>query len=46
MAQVYKSDIQLTFIVAMVTKMATKIGCKLEIDHFEANLRRLTEKLT
>ena len=26
MAQVYKSDISLTFTVAMVTKIATKIG--------------------
>ena len=26
MAQVYKSDISLTFTVAMVTKMAAKIG--------------------
>ena len=26
MTQVYKSDISLTFTVAMVTKMATKIG--------------------
>ena len=26
MAQVYKSDISLTFIVAMVTKMAAQIG--------------------
>ena len=46
MAQVYKPDISLTFTVAMVTKMAAKIGWKWEIDHFGANLRRLTEQLT
>ena len=46
MAQMYKSDISLTFTVAMVTKMATKIGWKQEIDHFGANFRRLTEQLT
>ena len=46
MAQVYKSDISLTFTVAMITKMAAKIGWKKEIDHFGANLRRLTEQFT
>ena len=46
MAQVYKSDISFTFTVAMVTKMAAKIGWKIGIDHFRANLRRLTEQLT
>ena len=34
------------FTVAMVTKMAAKIGCKWESDHFGANLIHLTEKLT
>ena len=42
MAQVYKYDTSLTFTTAMVTKMAAKIGWNLEIDHFGANLRRLT----
>ena len=46
MTQVYKSVISLTFTVAMVTKMAVKTGWKWEIDHFGANLRRLTEQLT
>ena len=41
LSQVYKFDISLIFNVAMVTKMAFKIGCKKEIDHFGANLRRL-----
>ena len=40
----YKSGIILTLIVAMVKKLAAKIGGKWEIDHFGANLRRLTEK--
>ena len=35
----YKSRISLTFTVAMVTKLAAKIGWKQEIDHFGANLR-------
>ena len=34
----------LTFTVAMVTKMAAKIGYKQESDHFGANLRHVTEK--
>ena len=46
MAQVYKSDISLTFTVAMITKMAAKIGWKQEIYHFGANFRRLIEQLT
>ena len=46
MSQVYKSDISLTFNIVMVIKMASKIGWKKEIDHFGANLRRLTEQLT
>ena len=46
MAQVYKSDINLTFTVATVTKMAVNLGWKYEIDHFGSNLSRLTEKLT
>ena len=33
----HKSDISLTFTVAMVTKMAAKVGLKWEIDHFGAN---------
>ena len=35
MAQVYKSNISLTFTVAMVTKMAAKIRWKMEIDFLE-----------
>ena len=46
MTQVYKSDISLTFTIAVVTKMAAKIVWKKEIDHFGANLRGLTEQVT
>ena len=38
------SGVNLTFTVAMVTKMAAKIGYKQESDHFGANLRHVTEK--
>ena len=40
-----KSGIDSTFMIAMVTKMVTKIGCKYENDHFGANLRHVTEEL-
>ena len=45
MAKVYKSCISWNVTVAMVAKMASKIGSKLTIDRFAANLRSLTEKL-
>ena len=44
--KVYKSGINLTFTVAMVAKMAAKIGWKKEIYHFRVNFRQLKEKLT
>ena len=46
MAQVYNSVINFTFTGVTVTKMAAKIGWKLEIDHSETSLGHLTEKLT
>ena len=46
MVQVYKYGINLTLTVAMVTNIHAKIGRKKKIDHFGADLRRLTEKLT
>ena len=39
------SQITLTLTVAMVTKMATKIGRKYEIDNLGVKLRSLTDKL-
>ena len=44
--QVYKYGINLTLTVAMVTNIHAKIGRKKKIDHFGADLRRLTEKVT
>ena len=39
--KVLKSDIYLSFIVAIVTKMAAKIGLKWRVCHFGQNLRHL-----
>ena len=44
MAKMLKYGISLTFTVAVVTNMATKIGWKWESDHFGTNLRQLTDK--
>ena len=45
MTQVYKTDISLTFTVAMVTKWPSKQAEIRQIDHFGANLSRLTAQL-